>query len=535
MTASTRIRAWIAEPVLWREFRGILGLPATFVACLLVFWLGLVILPFALGITIVFALPALFCNGLVIAALAAACRDLLGMEKGARIRRAVILAMWLAVECVRFPFWPKDSWLWEIALRIAGGDAISEFWGKLFILEVEWVTVIATLWLLVESVLPRPDVQRRGPARGWCMLLLLVELVGAATIHLTIGHHQVNKLMRSPATLVLRTEGPGTIGQALCHGDYAHAEERVEKLGAALRDDELLWLVEFCVRQPATPASTAETTELRARLMGSLARLIVAHRLAIDAGGYCGAGADAFLWALYGDAFTPEYLASVKESGLQMDCLVRKDDDVRYKKKGEPIWWRAVIDQGRIDAATTGVSGSGQNDAEEGKKRLLLLKQLGIHLAQKDVQGHDLLSRVDGRNSNEWIEALVDEGLDPDQSSDIDRTPLRIRMLYRRYGIDNADSDVGAAVRVSEKIGDPPAKQLRQALGAFNNIAHVLALSKASDELQTRLWAWVADKVGPGEVLEAMIEQHVEEGAGPKLKALIGELNDRHQRELRDE
>ncbi len=522
--ASAGIRHWIAEPVLWREFRAILGLPAMLIACLLVFCLGLVVLPFVLGITIVFALPVLFCCWMIIVTLAAAWSDLLGTRKGARIARVLILGIWLLVESVRFPFWPKDSWLWEIALKGAG---------KLLTLEVEWVTVIASLWLLVESVLPVPDVQRLGPARGWCMLLLLVELVGAATIQLTIERHQEARYMASPASLVFRTTRPGTIGEAFCHGDFAKAEERVEKPGAALRDDELLWIANSCAPQLAYPGPTAENHELRARVIGSIARLIVAHRLAVDAGGYCGEGAEPLLWTLYGDAFAPEYLASAKESGLQMDCLIRKDDSFAYRQKGEPIWWRAVISQGRLDATGKSSLTDRRGNTEGGKERLLLLQQLGIRLAQKDLQGHDLLSRVNALNSTEWIEALVDAGLDPNQSNYTDQTPLRIRLLYRRYGISSADGDLDAAVRLSEKIGDPSPQQLRRAFDGFNNMGHILASSKASDEQQTRFWTWVADKVGPGEVLEAFIEQHIEESAGPKLKALIAQLQDKHLRELR--
>jgi hypothetical protein len=132
---------------------------------LLVFWLGLTVLPFVLGISIVWALPLLFCNWVVIVTLAAAWAGLLGMGKGARIGRVLILGMWLAVEYLRFPFWPKDSWLWRAAAKIAGGDGIADIWQKLLILEVEWVTVIATLWLVCVTA-GRPQISTNLQQRG---------------------------------------------------------------------------------------------------------------------------------------------------------------------------------------------------------------------------------------------------------------------------------------------------------------------------------------------------------------------------------
>ena len=510
-----RINGWIAEPVQWSEVRAIAALPAVLVAGFWIFLISLIFVLWLVGPMIVVGLPGLTICQAIIGALALAWIDLWRKGKGRRLGRsmrigcALVLGLWLVAEWMRFTMLTGPPLVWGFVLKWFNSGGAAYIYGQLLTRTFEWTTVIATLWLLTELLLPTTNRSDRAPARGWGFASWLVVLM----VFVMIGQHQVDNYRASPESLVDRAQGPGTVGEALCRGDFATADHRLESSSVALKDDELLWVMSGCARLLIHPATSAENKRLRIRLLGSLARLVTARRMGSQSGLVCSEAAESIVLSMYTGALMPEYLASVREGGIAIDCLMR--DDYEGMKSGMPVWWHAVIDEGTVRPRDSGNRDDGYGDAEEGKQRLATLKRLGIRFAQKDTHGHDLLSRVDGWTTNAWIEALVDEGLIAD-------TDLRLRLLYRRFGVstDEASGDMDEAARLSARVGEPSVVDLKQAMRGTASEA----VRKASDEKGARFLAWVVERIGHDDARDALLQGQIGDDVGPEVRGIIDDL-----------
>ena len=516
----------------WRQFRAILAIPAALVACVGLSLTGLLFFFWGLfGFNPLVLLVALFL-GSVMFALGNVLHELFSNQPSRasvrmRVTYGLILSLWLAVA---YPLAALGHAATFFAAKLflsvfSDGNPISELRLRLIFLETECVTAVLSVWLFIELVLSALNAQpsKLGPARGYAVLALLVQLAGAAAVHVALDRSLVARFMASPDSLQFRALREGTIGQALCQPDFAAAEQRIRTQGTALRDDELIWIMETCVMH-ARQVIRQEDAGQRTRAISLIAPLIVKRGLAIDVGDYCGQGAAELLQNIYREAFFAENVVSAKEGGLQIDCLKRQTERAR-PDIAEPIWWEAVENEGQIDATGKPYNKPevGLGDANDGKERLRVLKQLGVDLRQYSSQGRNLLSRVNAPGiSNAWIAVLVDEGLDPHQPSFADEEPLSVRLLYRRYLLLDPH-DAEAAARISTKVGDPSTEELLQELHS-RRMARALNDSSASDEQRADLLAWVADRIDPNTLMTALRIEHVEEGAGPKLRALIDEL-----------
>ncbi len=525
----------LAQSLCWNQFRAILALPAALVACLALCVTGLLfLLQGLLGFNPLLLLIALLLVSVMLA-LAAVWYELFSNRQGRisvgmRVALGLILFLWLAVEYGRHPFSePGQTGTFFAAKLFASvfsdSNPISGIRFELLLREAEWVTAIVSVWLFIELLLSALHIQpsKPGPAGGYAVLALLIQLAGAATAQVALDRSAVAQFMASPASLQLRALGEGTIGQALCQPDFEAAERRIQAQGTALRQDELIRVTESCVMR-AGHVFRPEDARQRTRAISLIAPLIVKHGLATEAGGYCGRGAAELLENLYRESFSADNVVSAKEGGLQIDCLQRQAEWA-HPDIAEPIWWHAVENEGQIDAPGKPFNkpGLGLGDANDGKERLQVLKRLGVDLRQNSSQGRNLLSRVNSpRSSNAWLEVLVDEGLDPHQRGFSDEEPLSVRLLYRRYlMLDPHDAE--AAARLSIKVGDPSTQELLRELRS-GRMARTLKETSASDEQRAGLLAWVTARTDPNTTMVALKVEHVEEGAGPKLRALIDEL-----------
>ena len=516
------------------QFRAILALPAVLVAGAALSVTGLLFfLQGLLGFNPIDMLIALVCGSLLLA-LGAVWNDLFSNRQRPitakmRVALGLILSLGLAAEfCLLLVAGPGLPGLFFIAKLILsvvfGSNPISEIRLALFFREIGCVIAIATVWMLIELVLPALNAQpsKPGPARGYVVLGLFVELAGAAAAHAVLDRSAVAHFMASSVSLQWRALGDGSIGQALCNRDFVTARRRIDAGGSALRDDELIRITEKCVIRSGFFVNRHEDASQRTQAISMIAPIIVAHGLAIEAGGYCGPGSARLLQDIYREDFSAENLASAKDGGLQIDCLYRQTE-MDHPEIAEPIWWLGVENAGQIDPTGQPLNQpniNGFGTVNDGKERLQVLKQLGVDLRQTSSQGRNLLSRVSApAATNAWLEVLVDEGLDPHQPSTADDMPLAIRLLYRRY---LARYDAEAAAQLSTKVGDPSTQELLQELHS-GRMARTVSQSGASDEQRAEFWAWVADRTDPHTLMTALRSQHVQEGAGPKLKALIDE------------
>jgi hypothetical protein len=410
--------------------------------------------------------------------------------------------------------------------------------GTALIETIEWLTLVATVWMLIELLLPletRPRWDIPTLARGWAVLVLLLSFVGTPV---ALQRYHFYRFIHSPASTDFRTFGPGTIGESLCkRKDVKSAQERADRLGAALKDDELRWLLLVCPPE-LTSATPKDDIEVNAKLIGVMARLIATHPSTTTPAGYCGLGQE-FLGGLY-SSFVPQYLVSAKENGLHMDCLMGPPS---AGKQGAPLWWMAL----------------NRTNADPGfwRDRIDTLKHLGVDIRQKSlrtigprstavihvwgkppprvqqllnkeiedtkskvVPGGDALSGIDVRGSptSPLIEALVDEGLDVSSPSEIDGIALSTRMMYWRHGTRTDDPEV---LRLSEKLGDLPPAKIQRMLLSMPTETH-----RWNDDQQTLFWTWVATQVGPSETARVVLGEtaSTDERQFPKLNALARKL-----------
>jgi len=513
------MKSWLTTPLEWSAFRAFIALPATWVAGLLLLLNSLFFLLALLSPLLPFAALALLCTGSVGAAFAVAWDDLSRKSSGRRaptslrIFAITALSLWLLVDLVRYPFFKKsdlsDVYPWRLVPRGFPTPVAA------LIPPIEWITLITTAWLLIELLLPintSPEPRVPPLARGWAVLLLLVGFVGTP---MAISQYQFYKFINSPESVEFRTFGPGTIGEALCtKKDVPSAQDRVGRLGAAVKDDELLRLAQGCSGS-LTWANTDYDIGINARLIGLMARLLATHRPGATAHGYCGQEEEEFLERLY-ITFVPEYLTSAKEGGLPMDCLKTlhkyswsQGQQIDHED-GIPLWWSALIKRNvQIRGQTTDI------DLEFWQKRIETLKRLGIDVRQKSRQGRDVLADIDitEEPTSPLIGLLVDDGLDIDAPSEIDGIPLRIRSMYWRHGTRTDEPEV---LRLSERIGDPPTAQIARRLRRFAQ-----ETNGWNDDQQTLLWKWISTQVGPKAITGVLYADSTQR---PKLAALLQEL-----------
>ena len=523
------MKSWLTTPLEWSDFRAFIALPATLVAVFMLLPISVFFLIALLSPLLPVAALCLLCLVLVGYAFVFAWADLSSKSTGRRSRAGVrilaivILFIWLLVDLARYPFFKRfaSSGSSPYPWGFLPDSFLSGHWGfatsLLLLIEVmEWTTLITTVWLLIELLLPiNMSLGWRVPhlARGWAIVVLLVGFVG---MPLAMKQYQTYRFINSSDSIQLRTFGPGTIGEALCKTrDVPSAQDRVGRLGAAVKDDELRWLVSMCSAN-LTFAQSEYDIGLNAKLIGLMARLLVMHKSTVAAHRYCGEE-DQFLQQLY-DTFVPEYLISAKGSGLPMDCFARpRGPNSHPWRKGQevdaiPLWWGALVTVNVWDR-----SGGRDRDLEFWRKRIDVLKRLGLDIRQKSLQGRDALSGIDmsRQPTSPLIGILVDEGLDVNAPSDVDGIPLIIRLMYWRHGTRVDDPEV---LRLSEKIGDPPVAQLERRLWDIP-----MDTNWWNDDQLTLLWTWIATQVGPKAAVGVLIG-HADSTQRPKLSALSLEL-----------
>ena len=565
------MKTWLTKQLEWSDFRAFVALPATLVVGLLLLLNSLFFLVALLSLLMPFAMLALLCLAMEGDAFACAWIDLSGKSTGrrshplVRFLAAAVLFLWLLVDLARYPFFRRVDLSNVYPWNLAPSGHLGFF--TVLIEPIEWITLATTVWMLIELLLPlntRPRWDVPPLARGWAILLLLLGFVG---IPVAIEQYYFYQFIHSPASTDFRTFGPGTIGESLCkRKDVKSAQERVDHLGAALKDDELRWLLLVCSPE-LTSATPKDDIGVNAKLIGLMARLLATHLSTAATPAYCGLGQE-FLERIY-TTFVPQYLVSAKENGLPMDCLTGPHGASRYpspagqKEDGVPLWWSALA------RGNASYGRQGRNlDLEFWRDRIDELKHLGLDIRQKSlrasdtwpgiqsekrsrplihiwgnappriqqlahsdldvnsrpksVPGSDALSGIDIRASttSPLIEVLVDEGLDVNAPSDIDGIALIIRVMYWRHGTRTDDPEV---LRLSERLGDPPVAEMKKIL-----LRIPTDTQRWSDDQQTLIWTWIATQVGPAATADAVVGHTLsaDERQFPKLNALARELLD---------
>jgi hypothetical protein len=546
------MKTWFTKQLDWSDLRALVALPAIWIVGLLLVLNSLFFVLALLSVLMPFAALVLLCLATVAGAFVSAWVDLSGKSRGRRSRplvrylSAAVVFTWLLLDLARYPFFRRldltNTYPWRLVPRLPGSFAV-------LVEPIEWISLATTVWMLIELLVPlnpRPRWNVPPLARGWAILILLLVFVGYPV---ALERYHFYQFIHSPASTDFRTFGPGTIGESLCkRKDVKSAQERVDRLGATMKDDELRWLLMRCSWE-LTSDKAKDEVSVNAKLIGLMGRVVAMHLSTAATPGYCGVG-QKFLEGIY-TSFEPQYLESAREDGLPLACLTGPHGTSRnrglagHKEDDVPVWWSSLARAGAPD-------GYWRDQVDELKHLGIDIRQKSLRTVQSDessrlvvnvwgnapprirqlavnansrpkpVPGSDALSGIDIRESptSPLIEVLVDEGLDVNAPSDIDGIPLVIRVMYWRHATRTDDPVV---LRLWEKLGDPPVATDKRIL-----LRIPTDTQRWSDDEQTRLWTWIETQVGPAATADAVVGHTLsaDERQFPKLNALAQKLLD---------
>jgi len=522
-------RTWLAEQVSWRQFRAAVALPATIMAILWLGFMAVSVLPFVL---VLWGLIPLSLISLVAAAIG---YGWLLIAQGQYIEKSrwvicclMMLSGWLVFEYVSYPFEP--SYFYDTGKALFGlvssalGGATLQMWHVVYA-ELQWTLLIVSAWLLIELILPTLGDSGNGPRRLWGILLGLSLCVCVVTVNVSLRNQFTANYLASPASAIYRARKVGTIGEALCRGNWTLANERASHQGAALKNDEVAVLAGCLDTQLESLPLPLVDDELRRQTIRSMASVIAAHRMTPSEAA-CDESEEIILGTLFRNGNGLTYLTAAQEGGLRLGCLKQRQEGLINRSKGAPVWWEFVAG---IDFSLPSAGSQNQapiqawtGDAQIGKKRLESLKTLGIEIKQKSADGRDLMSQISWRSSDEWIEVLVDAGLNVQGPAD--SMPVPVRIMYRTFGMEEHPAKPSNESRLVAKVGNPTREQIwHQLRGGSPLILGIIYRNNVSDEQQAQLWALIARQIGDKQMVD-YFHQHIAENAGPEVRALFLKL-----------